>query len=130
MAAIYLNAHGTPHPCHRRLLEGLGEELQHASTLDDVFVLIDQSFVPLVLLSDDAGYSIGEVTFPLKARHSLIQVAVMSTNRAPNRLPSSIDAWICVSDHEEAIRHRIRGMLATAWNAVPPQIVAEYLAQH
>ena len=128
MAAVYLSTNKSLLPCHRRLLEEFGESPHHADTLNDLLTLIDTTFVPLVLLSDEGGYSVFDLIFPIKSRNSLTQVAVLSANRPPNRLPAHLDAWICVSEHEKAIRHRIRGMLATAWNELSPQAVSEYLA--
>src|SRR4051812_44412953 len=108
--AIYLNPARTEFAWHRRLVDSLGLKFIPTASVTETLRHMDATEVPLVLLSGSAGYVLEEAAFPIKARHAESNVVVLSSTHAPEILPECLDAWICVADHEDIVRERLRGL--------------------
>ena len=106
--AVYLNPLRTQFDWHRRVVESLGLHFVPTASVTETLQQLTQTSVPLVILSSSGGYSVEEAAFTIKWRHDLTNIVVLSSNHAPERLPEPVDAWICVADHEDILRERLR----------------------
>ncbi len=107
--AIYLNSIRTQFDWHRRIVDSLGMNFVPTASVTETLRHMDCADVSLVLLSSNGGYALEDAAFPIKARHAGANVVVLSSDKAPDRLPECLDAWVCVSDHEDIVRERLRG---------------------
>lgn len=108
--AIYLNPTRTQFDWHRRIIDSLGLNFVPTASVTETLRQMDGNDVSLVLLSGSAGYALEDAAFPIKARHTDTNVVVLSSTAAPERLPECLDAWVCVADHEDIVRERLRGL--------------------
>lgn len=110
-AAIYLHPTRSSFEWHKRIANYLGLDFVSTASVGETLERMESSDVPLVLLSSSAGYPLGDAAFPIKARHGQTKIVILSPNHAPDRIPSQIDAWICVADHEDIVLNRLRHSL-------------------
>jgi hypothetical protein len=106
--ALYLHPTRTSFEWHKRMLDSIGLDFAPAASVGELLERMESSNVPLVMLSSGAGYSLDDAAFPIKARHSGAKIVILSSTAAPENLSSHIDAWICVADHEEIVRSRLK----------------------
>ncbi len=106
--AIYLNPVRTQFEWHRRVVDSLGLRFVNAASVTETLKYMEGKYVSLVLLSSSGGYGLEDAAFPIKARHRDTSVVVLSSERAPDRLPKYVDGWICVAEHEDIVRARLR----------------------
>jgi hypothetical protein len=107
-AAIYLHSASSSFEWHRRMIGSVGLEFLPTTSLGEALEQMDERQVSMVLLSPGGDYRLEETVFPIKARHGQTKVLILSPTHAPDRVPSHIDAWICITDHEEIVRSRLR----------------------
>jgi hypothetical protein len=106
--AIYLHPTTSSFEWHRRMIDSVGLQFVPSSSVDEALEHMAEHDVSMVLLSPGAEYRMEEAVFPIKAAHGQTKVVILSPMNAPDRVPSHIDAWICVADHEEIVRSRLR----------------------
>ncbi|WP_041855632.1 hypothetical protein [Candidatus Korobacter versatilis] len=106
--AVYFNPVRTQFDWHRRIVDSLGLHFVATASVTETLHFMEEKFVSLVLLSNSGGYGLEDAAFPIKARHTDTKVVVLASNQAPDRLPDHVDAWICVADHEDIVRERLR----------------------
>ena len=109
--AIYLHPASTSLEWHRRMVGSVGLDFVPSSSVHEALEHMAEQDVSMVLLTPGADYRLEEAVFPIKARHGHTKVVILSATHAPDRVPSHIDAWICITDHEEIVRSRLRRFL-------------------
>jgi hypothetical protein len=107
-AAIYLHSASSSFEWHRRMIGSVGLEFLPTESLGEALEQMEERNISIVLLSPGGDYRVEEAVFPIKARHGQTKVLILSPTHAPERVPSHIDAWICITDHEEIVRSRLR----------------------
>lgn len=107
-AAIYFNPRRTAMDWHHRMAISLGLDFCATSSVGETLEHMESTTVPLVMLTVGEDYRLDEAAFTIKAFHGDAKVVVLGSTHAPDRLPPAIDAWICVAEHEEIVRNRLR----------------------
>lgn len=107
-SAIYCNPLRNSYEWHRRIVSSIGLDFIATGSIGETLEQMESRPVPLVLLSSNGGYPIEDAVFPIKARHGEAKIIVLSSSPAPDRIPSHIDAWICVAEHESILLSRLR----------------------
>ena len=111
--AIYLHpASSSSFEWYRRMVDSLGLDFVSTESVGETLSRMEERHVPLVLLSSNVRYRLDDAIFPIKARHGEAKVVVVSANSAPERVPSNIDAWICLAEHEDIVRSRLMQSIA------------------
>ena len=106
--AIYVHPPSTSIEWHRRMAGSVGLDLVPTDSIAEALEQMDMRDISMVLLSPGADYRLVDAVFPIKARHGQTKVVILSATQAPDRVPSHIDGWICVAEHEEIVRSRLR----------------------
>lgn len=106
--AIYLHPASSSFEWHRRIVDSIGLNFLSTTTVGETLHQMESTAVPLVMISSSEGYAVDDAAFPIKARHGEAKVVILSSTHAPDRLPSHIDAWICVAEHEDIVRSRLK----------------------
>jgi hypothetical protein len=109
--AIYLHPTRTCFEWHKRIIDSIGLDFVPTASVGETLKRMEANNVSLVMLSGSAGYPLDDAIFPIKARHGETKIVVLSSSQAPDRLPTHIDGWICVADHEDIVRDRLRHSL-------------------
>jgi hypothetical protein len=110
-SAIYFHPTRSSLEWHRRIVDSLGLHFVPTTSVGETLKQMESNTVPLVILSSGGGYRLDDAAFPIKARHTEAKIVILSPTQAPERLPSHVDAWICVADHEDIVMSRLKGSL-------------------
>ena len=109
--ANYLHPTRTSFEWHKRIIDSIGLHFIPTASVGETLECMESTNVPLVMLSGSAGYHLDDAAFPIKARHGEAKIVILSSTQAPEQLPSHIDGWICVADHEDIVRERLKHSL-------------------
>jgi hypothetical protein len=113
--AIYLHPASSSSEWYRRIVGSIGLDFVSTVSVGETLEQMDEKEVSLVILNSNGGYPLDDTVFPIKARHGDAKIVILSSNHAPDRVPSHIDAWICVADHEDIVRSRLMHSLDQYW---------------
>ncbi|HEY3929032.1 MAG TPA: hypothetical protein VGL89_11695 [Candidatus Koribacter sp.] len=109
--AIYYHPTRTSLDWHRRMVDSIGLDFLPTQSVGEMLKQMATKPVPLVLLTSGGGYELADVVFPIKARHGDARIVILSAMHAPDQLPDDVHAWICVADHEDIVRSRLKGSI-------------------
>ena len=109
--AIYLHPASSSFEWYRRIVDSIGLNLLSTTSVGETLQEMELTSVPLVLINSNTGYPLDDSVFPIKARHGDARIVILSPTQAPDRVPLHIDAWICVADHEDIVRSRLKHSL-------------------
>jgi hypothetical protein len=109
--AIYLHPASSSSEWYRRIVGSIGLDFVSTESVGETLARMEEQTVSLVILSSSGDYRLDDAVFPIKARHGEAKIVILSSNNAPERVPSNIDAWICVADHEDIVRSRLKHSL-------------------
>jgi hypothetical protein len=109
--AIYLHPANSSSEWYRRIVGSIGLDFVSTESLGETLARMEEQTVSLVILSSSGDYRLNDAVFPIKARHGEAKIVILSSSKAPECVPSNIDAWICVADHEDIVRSRLKHSL-------------------
>lgn len=109
--AIYLHPATSSSEWYRRIVVSIGLDFVSTESVGETLARMEEQTISLVIMNSGGDYRLDDAVFPIKARHGEAKIVILSSDSAPERVPSNIDAWICVADHEDIVRSRLRHSL-------------------